>query len=115
MTIKNKNTKNNPHIGQSLKSVILEEKSKNNKFVQLYQDEELINEVVNQLIKSRKEKGITQTQLAKITNTTQPLIARLEGRKDSRIPSLKLLSKLANGLGKRLKITFEDADILHST
>ena len=102
--------KNNPHIGQSLSDAIAEMKSQSKEFNDLYQDQELINEIVYEIVKLRKEKGITQAQLAEISNTTQPLIARLEGLKDSRTPSLKLLSKLAHGLGKRIKITFEDLE-----
>ncbi|MBN2689466.1 MAG: hypothetical protein JXR42_02525 [Gammaproteobacteria bacterium] len=38
---------------------------------------------------------------------TQPVIARLESGKDSRIPSLSLLSKVATAAHAKLNISFE--------
>ena len=75
---------------------------------ELFQEQELINDIIHEIVQLRRDKNISQSQLAEITNTTQPLISRLEGMKDSRVPSLKLLSKLAKGLGKKIKISFED-------
>lgn len=57
------------------------------------------------IIKLRKEKNLTQSQLAKKAGTTQQVIARLESP-TYRSYSLKTLEKLANALGKKPQIRF---------
>lgn len=57
------------------------------------------------IIKARKEKNLTQAQLAQKAGTTQQAIARLESL-TYRSYSLKTLEKLAKALGKKPKIGF---------
>ena len=52
----------------------------------------------------RKEKNLTQKELAARTGIDQADISKLEN--GTRNPSLKLLKKLASGLGMQLKIEF---------
>lgn len=80
---------------------------KDKEFKALFEKELFINKVANLVHDLRKKKGLTQEQLAKRIGTKQPVIARLEGGRDSRIPSLDLLNKLAYGLGAHLVISFE--------
>ncbi len=46
---------NNPHIGQSLQDVILEEKSKSKEFDELYREQELINKKIYQDLCDQKD------------------------------------------------------------
>lgn len=57
-----------------------------------------------ELIRARLEKNLSQQQLAEKAGTTQAVISRIES--DSVSPSLKLLSKIASGLGKKLELKF---------
>lgn len=57
------------------------------------------------IIKMRKEKNLTQAQLAQKAGTTQQVIARLESL-TYRSYSLKTLEKLAKALGKKPQISF---------
>lgn len=60
------------------------------------------------LIEARARAGLTQAQVALRMNTTQAVIARLEGGGSK--PSTSTLEKYAKATGSRLKITFEPAD-----
>jgi DNA-binding XRE family transcriptional regulator len=55
----------------------------------------------------RKQCGLTQKELASRAGTTQAVISRMEGGNDSRMPSLKLLGKLAKAMKARLVICFD--------
>jgi transcriptional regulator with XRE-family HTH domain len=57
----------------------------------------------------RSKAKLTQEELANRSGTTQPMIARLEGGNDSRIPSLDLLSRIFGATGNILNITFHKA------
>ena len=57
------------------------------------------------LIAARACAGLSQVQLAQRMNTTQAVIARLESGRVK--PSTRMLERLAEATGTRLKITFE--------
>lgn len=57
------------------------------------------------LIQARLKAGLTQTDLAARMQTTQSVIARLEG--GSAVPSTRVLKRIAAATGTRLKISFE--------
>lgn len=59
-------------------------------------------EAVKQIIRARKEQNITQAELAKRVGTQKSNISRLESGNYN--PSLDFLSKVAESLGKSLKI-----------
>lgn len=61
-------------------------------------------EVISQIIKAREEHGMTQAQLADAVGTRQSNISRLESGTYN--PSLDLLRRVADGLGKHLYIEF---------
>ena len=58
--------------------------------------------LIGELIKARKEKGITQQQLEKLSGVKQPVIARLE--KGSTSPQLITVLKILAPLGRTLAI-----------
>ena len=57
------------------------------------------------VIEARVTAGLTQEQLAQRMDTTQSVIARLEGGRTR--PSTQTLERLATATGTRLKISFE--------
>ena len=59
------------------------------------------------LIEARSRAGLTQEQVAQRMNTTQAVVARLEGGGSK--PSTRTLEKYAEATGSRLKISFEPA------
>ena len=61
--------------------------------------------LVAALIEARTRAGLTQEQLAHRMNTTQAVVARLEGGGSK--PSTRTLERYAEATGSRLRITFE--------
>lgn len=59
-------------------------------------------EAVAQIIKARKEQNMTQAELAKRVGTQKSNISRLESGNYN--PSLDFLTKVAESLGKSLKV-----------
>ena len=62
-------------------------------------------EIIQQIIQSRIEQGISQKELAERAGTKQSDISRLESGNSN--PSLKVLKKVAKGLGKELHVSFK--------
>lgn len=58
--------------------------------------------IIDELIELRKEKGLTQRELAKAANLAQPAIARLESK--AATPQLDTLLKVAAALGYNLAL-----------
>ena len=85
----------------------INKKYKNNKkFAKYYDKEILINSIAKLFVELRKSKHFTQEELAKKAGTTQSVIARLESGRDTRVPSLELLIRIAAASGNKLKINF---------
>lgn len=59
-------------------------------------------EIISQIIEARKEQGITQEELARRCGTQKSHISRMESGNYN--PSLDFLIKIANGLGKKIRI-----------
>ena len=57
---------------------------------------------MNSIIEARREKGITQKELEKLSGVKQPHIARIESEDTS--PQINTVIKLLAPLGKTLKI-----------
>ncbi len=57
---------------------------------------------------ARTRAGLTQTQLAELIDTKQPVIARLEDA-DYEGHSLSMLQRIAEALGQRLEVSFVPA------
>ena len=69
-----------------------------------------LEKIGEEIRKLRKEKNLTQKQLARKLGISQQIVSRIERGKEN--ISLKNLGKISSILGKNLKITFEDADNL---
>ncbi len=58
--------------------------------------------LISELVKARKEKGITQRKLQEMSGVSQPVIARIE--KGNISPQIGTLIKMLAPLGKKLAI-----------
>ncbi len=63
-------------------------------------------DIIEAMIIARKNLNITQKDLSEKTGINQADISRIEN--GTRNPSLKMLKKLASGLGMQLKLEFKD-------
>ena len=71
--------------------------------------EETLNvRVARMIFDARTAAGLTQKQLARLINTKQPVIARLEDA-DYEGHSLSMLQRIAEALGHRLEVAFVPA------
>lgn len=61
-------------------------------------------DIIKQIIKTRLEQNLTQSDLAKKVGTAQSNISRLESGNYN--PTLEFLEKVATSLGKKLKVSF---------
>ena len=59
--------------------------------------------IIEQMIRKRLEKGLSQKQLAEKVGTKQSAISRLEGGNSN--PSIAFLEKVSKALGGKLQIT----------
>ncbi len=70
-----------------------------------YEDLDVFYKIKRQLISLRKEKGLSQKELAEIIGTKQSAISRLENEDYN--PSVELLSKIAKAFDKELEIRLQ--------
>ncbi len=82
----------------------LQEQLKNPELKKEWDDIQPEMDVIRAMIDARIEQNLTQKELATRTGINQADISKLEN--GTKNPSLKLLKKLANGLGMQLKISF---------
>lgn len=61
-------------------------------------------DIIQAMIRARKQQNITQKELSERTGITQADISRIEN--GSRNPSLDMMKRLAKGMGMRLKLEF---------
>lgn len=83
---------------------VLEEELKDPEFKKAWDDLDEEYQIINNLIQARINRNITQKELSRITGIDQGNISKIENAEYN--PSLKLLKKLARGLGCRLEIRF---------
>lgn len=83
---------------------LLQEQLKQPDFKKEWDDIQPEMDVIRAMIDARIEQNLTQKELAMRTGINQADISKLEN--GTKNPSLKLLKKLANGLGMQLKIEF---------
>ena len=66
------------------------------------------NQIVKSLIAERKRQGLTQQEIADITGMKAPNVTRIESCKF--IPTLEVLMRYANAVGKEICFTLEDVE-----
>lgn len=82
----------------------LNEKLKDPEFKKEWDDIQPEMDVIRAMIDMRNAQNLTQKELAERTGINQADISKLEN--GTRNPSLKLLKRLADGMGMALKIEF---------
>ena len=86
---------------------------KNPEFVREYDALEAEFKLAASVIRLRLAKGLTQEDLAKLLNTKQESIARLENGRS--LPSLSTMKKIARALDAELEINLRPKNVgLHS-
>ena len=85
-------------------SEALKEQMKDETFKKVYEALEPEYEIISSLIDARKACNITQKQLSENTGIAQSDISKIENGSGN--PTLKILQRLAEGLGMNLKIEF---------
>lgn len=83
---------------------LLNEQLKDPEFKKEWDDIQPEMDVIRAMIDARLSQNLTQKELAERTGINQTEISRLEN--GTRNPSLKLLKRLADGLGMELKLEF---------
>lgn len=81
-----------------------EKKFKDPNYVRAYQEVQPELKVIRAIVEARTAQNLTQKELAERTGIAQTEISRLEN--GSRNPSIKLLQRLAEGMGLVLNISF---------
>lgn len=72
----------------------------------LVSDYDILKEVRESIAEIRKKENVSQKELAEKTGITQANISKIENGRY--IPSVIVLKRIADGLGKRLYIEFSD-------
>lgn len=80
----------------------IEKRMQNPKFKKTWEENHAEYELIGEMISLRKQKKITQTELAMLTGNKQQVISRIE-RKESN-PSLKMFTRILDVLGYELQI-----------
>jgi DNA-binding XRE family transcriptional regulator len=83
----------------------LKEALKNKAVRKAFEEEEIYANLAIQIAKLRESEGLTQQDLARLLNTTQQTISRLEDAKNTSL-SIATLIKLAQTFHKNLRIRF---------
>ena len=82
----------------------LEEQLQNEEFKKEWDDIQPEMDVIRAMVEARISQNLTQKELAERTGINQADISKLEN--GTRNPSLKLLKRLAKGMGMTLKLEF---------
>lgn len=75
---------------------------KNNMPVKTFVAADMEKKLIDDIVKIRKEKNMSQRKLAELTGSKQQAISRTENKEHS--PSLKLFYSMVNALGYDIKI-----------
>ena len=81
-----------------------QERMKNPEFAKAYKEVQPEINVIRAIIDARISQNMSQKELAEKTGIAQSEISRIEG--GSRNPSVKLLQRLADGMGMDLIVSF---------
>ena len=83
----------------------LAEEMKDAEFRQEFLKTQQERELLDKIIQTRRQLGLTQQTIAERMGTSQSAVARIEtGLLSGRLPSLTSLQKYANAVGKQLEI-----------
>ena len=85
-----------------------EKKMQDPEFEKAYEEIQPEMNVIRAMIEARTSQNLTQKELSERTGIAQTEISRLEN--GTRNPSIKLLQRLADGMGMVLNVTFTPKD-----
>lgn len=88
------------------------ERMKDSAFVKAYAESEPEMNIIRAIVDARNQQKLTQKELAERTGIAQTEISRIES--GARNPSLKILQRLADGMGMVLKVSFEPKKEMHA-
>ena len=80
----------------------LNEQLKDPEFREEWEKSEPEAQIMKAMLEARREKGLTQKELAEITGINQADISKLENGNGN--PSVRTLQRLADGLGMKVKL-----------
>lgn len=83
----------------------LKEEMENPEFKKEWDNLEVEFQIIKAMIDGRNENHLTQIELSDMTGIAQGDISKIENGNAN--PSIKTLDRLADALGKKLKVTFE--------
>ena len=83
----------------------LKEEMENPEFKKEWDNLEVEFQIIKAMIDGRNENHLTQRELSDMTGIAQGDISKIENGNAN--PSIKTLDRLADALGKKLKVTFE--------
>ena len=72
----------------------------------LFEEERARTQIAEAVRSARLRAGLTQVELAKLADTTQGVISRIEAGNDCRTPSLTLLARIAGACRAKLMFGF---------
>jgi len=85
----------------------IEKQLKDSEIRVLFEEERSKTLIAEAVRSARVRAGLTQIELAKLADTTQTVISRIESGSDSRTPSLSLLARIAGACRAKLIFSFE--------
>lgn len=96
-----------PFIKINVKQIVDEKKEMNPKFAKTYNEIEKEYELIRKIVRVRKEKNLTQRELARKVGVQQQVISRFE--REKHIPTLTGFLKILNGLGLDIDLVEKDS------
>jgi DNA-binding XRE family transcriptional regulator len=97
----------NKHISTYTLDELINENMQDKEFAKHFRYQKFLSNIAQKVYELRKKAGLTQTQLAELVQTSQPVIARLESGEDTtRTPSLSTLYRIAEAVGMDVNIDF---------
>ena len=91
-----------PFVKVDIDEIIEKKRNSDPAFKKAWDDSRMEYALLGELIRLRKEKGLTQEELAEKTGNKQQVISRIEKHEQS--PTLKTLCNWANALNVDIKI-----------
>lgn len=91
-----------PFVQIKVEDVIEQKKQESESFKKKWDESRDEYRLIGEMIRLRKEKNITQNELANLTGNKQQVISRIEKRENC--PSLKTFCNLLNAIGYELQI-----------
>ena len=87
----------------NVKQIIEQKRNEDAEFKDIWDKSRTEYETIGTIIRLRKEKGLSQAQLAALTGNKQQVISRIENKENS--PTLKTLCSILDVLGYEIKLS----------